>query len=348
MKKIYLDRKIKISIIVVILLILAFLVFKVYSINSKETFTEEIKTIYSYEWEENIEWTSHLIDNPIIKEKKLDKTRFIFKDLTDEITLNFNVPITTSDQTSFEGDAMLVGTLKSIYGNEKELVWQETLSLEEVDITNKENTIVFDVSVVEDIKSIKDELDLLDEEFSLPGDYILVYELAVDGELVSNEERYDFKINPQVEFSIMSSLTKGLETLSETMTFSKEETVQIPLDTNRDNLSSYYIAIVVLILILIIVTVFTKSKSSKDAFDKLVDSLLKEYGDRMVRLPKSLSLQYGNVMNIENEKDMIKTADEINQPVFYYYNNEAEERKLEMFIFDDTRVYYYNKFGVLE
>ena len=45
---------------------------------------------------------------------------------------------------------------------------------------------------------------------------------------------------------------------------------------------------------------------------------------------------------------MVKIADEVGRPVFYYKVNTQMERKIEFYVFDNSRTYYMVIFGEIE
>jgi hypothetical protein len=58
-----------------------------------------------------------------------------------------------------------------------------------------------------------------------------------------------------------------------------------------------------------------------------------------------LSYQISESITISSIEDMVKIADEIGQPIFYYKVDNATERKIEFFVFDNMRTYYMVIFG---
>ena len=50
-------------------------------------------------------------------------------------------------------------------------------------------------------------------------------------------------------------------------------------------------------------------------------------------------------INVNSFEDMVKIADEVGQPVFYYKVDDGIERRIEFFVFDNTRIYYLVIFG---
>lgn len=67
----------------------------------------------------------------------------------------------------------------------------------------------------------------------------------------------------------------------------------------------------------------------------------KQYGERLVRLDKPLCHDNLTIMPINGIGEMVKIADEVSQPVFYFKAEPSDEKKIEFYVFDAGRVYYH-------
>lgn len=83
-------------------------------------------------------------------------------------------------------------------------------------------------------------------------------------------------------------------------------------------------------------------------FAKATEKIFKQYGERMVRLENPLPYQQLATIAIDGVAEIIKIADEINQPVFYYRVDTVEEKKIEFYVFDSGRIYYMVIFGDMD
>lgn len=317
--------------------------------NSVETI--EIQDIgLQYDWEENLTWKTGIISNPVIDAAYLNEDDFLHKAFTRSIKISFEVPLTSDVPLTFEGTTLFKAGLVSVYGEQKELLWEinDVYELEEVVLEG--DRLVFAVEREMPIMAHKGFIQEVTEQYTMAGNYLYVFEYAIEGTVTDGVTVSDFTIRPKAEFPIVDVVSKGLKTVSavDATEFKDISTRIVEEPGDKSMLAFIWFGMGVVGLLLILTAVFTRNKASKDEFDRFVDGFIREHSDRMVTIPKSLSLNYGNVMRVEEPEDMIKAADEINQPIFSYYINDEGMRKFEMFIFDDVRVYYYAKLGVIK
>lgn len=97
--------------------------------------------------------------------------------------------------------------------------------------------------------------------------------------------------------------------------------------------------------ILVYILMKTDAVKEVDIYHNKVATIMREYHSRLAQLSKTLTYQASVMISIEEFEDLIKIADEIGQMVFYYEINEADERKIEFYVFDDARIYYLVMFG---
>lgn len=348
MKKQLVSKTIRIIAIAVMSVLIISLALIWYRTGTSVETVEIEKEGLNYSWDEEVSWETDIIDNPMIDKRTLGKDDFIYKDLTETIHVTFNVPLVSETPMTFDGTTTFKASLMAVYGEKKEVLWEQ-VDIEDVsEVSINGDRLSFTVEEEIDVMPHKDFISQIEETYTLPGSYLYVFEYEIDGVIASDLGSHDFKIAPKAEFPIMSVVGKGAELVNDETEYKDIYIETIQQIGDRSMLPLVQVSIVVVLIVLVSFILFTENKADKDSFDRFCEGFLREHGDRMVAIPKSLSLQYGNVMTVEDPIDMIKAADEINQPVFYFYVNSEEQRKIEMFIFDDVRVYYYNKFGIMD
>ena len=88
-----------------------------------------------------------------------------------------------------------------------------------------------------------------------------------------------------------------------------------------------------------------KQPNIQSRFAKTTAKVFKQYGERLVRLENPLPYQQLATISIDGIEEMVKIADEISQPVFYFKADSVEEKKIEFYVFDTSRIYYMVIFG---
>ncbi|MCF8020537.1 MAG: DUF5305 domain-containing protein [Vallitaleaceae bacterium] len=276
---------------------------------------------------------------------KADETQFIFKDLTKNVNIYFEVPIHCSEEMNFIGHVSLKGALQSVYGEEREVIWEQETVFMNTPIEQSGDSMTFSGNGEVDLLPINNLLTLGDEEYKLPGSYEYVFIFNIVGELSNGQMTLPINIAPKGIIPLMEPAAKGQIITSEVKTYSQAQTILNKLPYNHQKTVIYYVVAGISLLLAGIIFMLTKEKTKKDVFDRFVQRFIRENSDRMVLMPKSLYLDQGNVLTIQNPEDMVKAADELNQPILCYLQNNQDQRIIELFLFDDVRVYYYSLLG---
>ena len=345
MKKLVLHKGYRIGVCCFLIVIAMIFAFLGWNEKANPPVEEKEEVIYSHEWDEVVHWRAEISPNPFVTTQYTDETQFIFKDLTKNVNIYFEVPIHFSEDMNFKGYVSLKGAIQSVYGEEREVIWEQETEYMHSPIEKSGENMTFSGNGEVDLIPINALLTLGDEEYKLPGSYEYVFMFNIVGDLSNGQMTYPINIAPKGIIPLMEPAAKGQIITSEVKSFSDVQTIVNKLPYNHQKMVVYYILAGIILLLSGIFFKLTKEKAKSDVFDRFVQRFIRENSDRMVLMPKSLYLDYGNVLTIQNPEDIVKAADELNQPILCYMQNDQDQRIIELFLYDDVRVYYYSLLG---
>ncbi len=332
------------AIAVEIILLLTFVLLAVSELMSKKTGEAE-EVYYSYNSRGSIDYRVYLKPNIMFGEEYLEKGRYYVLKYIDRIDVEFEYDYESDTAARLEAEYSVAAYLQGLYGKDNELLWSKEIPLiaeETKTVEGRELSVSHSLSLDLNDYSRTAESIILDSEVNSPVVLRVVFNVstaaATKNGIVRDEK------SPNLIIPIGSSVFKieGEPVVTADRSFS--ETVKYPIPVNRTRVIVLFGASSVLGL-LAVLTARIKEAPSPDSFDKEVARIFKEYSERLAGLERTISYHFSESIPVRSIEDMVKIADEVGQPIFYYKADSGEERKIEFFVFDNMRTYYMVIFG---
>jgi hypothetical protein len=300
---------------------------------------------YTYDSKGSINHKVYLKPNSMFNEQYLEGERYYVLKYIDYINMEFEYDYTANSEAELEVEYGVSAYLQGLHGREEEVLWSKEIPL----IPNKTQqeatskfTINQKVSVnLKDYSAIAEKI-YLDSEINAP--VVLRVEFRIHTSALTKNGTIEDSINPYVIIPVNSSVFKieGEPVVTGKDQISEMVKSRIPVDKGK--MMILFSASFVLVLLLILTTRIEEAPPL-DAFEKRIAAIFKEYSERLAGLEHSLSYHMSETINVNSFEDMVKIADEVGQPVFYYKVDDGIERRIEFFVFDNTRIYYLVIFG---
>lgn len=292
----------------------------------------------------------HMKDNPIFKGNTLSEGGYYLKPFTDYInitcTFSANADQPVDMQATTRIDVVLVSQLGS--ADEVELIWEKT------EMYAPPETILSGNGVLQSKRSVKLDFARYDalineliEDYDLVTDYYIKVVFNTTVEAAYGDESMQEPLSAEliIPFNNQIFSISGNNHANTELTFEKENEKQLGPDINKSII--YFSICTAFVLIVLILIIKTKPLEKQDKYSLEVAQIFKKYGNRLVGLNETLTYQTSIMISIEKIGDMVKIADEIGHTIFYFQVEEDNERKIEFYIFDETRVFYLAMFGEL-
>jgi hypothetical protein len=282
--------------------------------------------------------------NSIYPGNTLTQKDLIVNQLVSAIQSDLKLKITATPDAQIKGTVKKVVTVKSLYGEKAEVLWEKQVRNETSSLTGV-SELSYEATFQDDLSKSRNYLDSAFLQTKLePGSvteigYIYSGEVTKSGETLPFEGSQKVIVPMTLDVYRMEIKTTG--ELSGALTKAAEVPVSKVSVTQVVGLMGMALSALALLGLLFL----TKVAKQKTAYNKEIESIFKLHGERLARLEAALPNQHANVISVNEIGDLIKISDEIRQPVFFYQVDEEDEEKIEFYVFDENRIYYLVKFG---
>jgi len=308
-------------------------------------YTEVEEIYYNYKSTGSIDYKVYLKPNTMYDEAYLEKDRYYIFRFIDRIEMNFNYKYEANADGDLSAKYSVIAYLQGLHGDENEVLWSKKFVLVPEKTTRIQDS-TFEISFglpvyLDNYTSLKEEL-YMESEVNAP----VVLNIVFDVNTVAQTEKgtVEDTVSPSLNIPIGNTVIRIDGQPTATGENKISQTVKHRLPVNKGLIYSLA-GLAAAFLVVAILVSSAKTAPPPDEFEKTIARIFKEYSERLAGMEHTISYQFSEVINVSSIDDMIKIADEIGQPVFYYKVNSSVERKIEFFVFDNNRVYYMVIFG---
>lgn len=337
--------------VVVILSIVLSLIFSAYGFLELKTvrYEEKQEISYAYQSKGGVDYTVFFRPNVMFEQSSLGKDRYYVFKYIDHLELKFRYQFEGSVPAQLKTDYSVQAFLQGLHGRENEVLWSKEYVLvprQTRQAEDTDNVIEITVPVSLDSYWATKETIFSDSEINSPVVLNVVFDVRTVA--TAGKGALEDKMSPNIVIPIGESVFKieaapeiaGENSITETI---KQ---RLPVDTGKTAVC--FAGSFIFLIVAVFAAVFTKTAVPLDIFDLTSARIFKEYGERLAGMEQSISHRLADVINVTSIDDMVKIADEVGQPVFYYRVNSPMERKIEFYVFDSGRVYYMVIFGEIK
>jgi len=341
MKKLKLNKGLKIGVISILIILIAILSFLLYREVKYPGFQEQKNTLYSYNNKGTINYTVFLKPNILYDTDSLDEGQLYLTEFIDYIKTTLNYEFSGERETDIEGDYGVAAKVQGFTrdGEEVKNIWEKNYILvPQKSFSIKDKTI-----------SIKEEIEIkLDEYNTFAKEIIEVSKINCQTNL-SIIMNVNFKGNTDkgpIEEVISPAMVIQLNTsmfqISGNTNIEKpgtiEETTQVQLPVNKSQVIFYGVIIGILSVTLILLIFFTVSTAVTDPLEKKLKRIFKKHGDRLVALNSEMAATSEKCSEVYSMEDLVRIADEIGKPIMYRYSPNYKDIS-KLYVSDETQVY---------
>jgi len=309
--------------------------------------TQEItENVLSYTITPMLNNRINLIDNILYDEIWLSDEQLIINRLIEDISADYRVEIEADKGSEIDAVIDHYLLLEGIYGNEEMLLYTRVDPIY-TKIINGGERIWFREKQSYDLNEYK--VFLLDvynnieinASNKLKAVWNITGTITKDGESLPIEKTMHLLI--PIDYEVMQLEKIGFEPTSESLTTTN--LVVLPKDYTY---YYYYLSFAIVALIVLVMILIFAKVPKKSNYQMNCERIFKIYGERLARLYVPMTNDFANLVYVSGVEDLMKISDEIRQPVFYYKIDEMEEKKIEYYVFDETRIYYFVMFEEMD
>ncbi|HHW31909.1 MAG TPA: DUF5305 domain-containing protein [Clostridiaceae bacterium] len=341
-------NKKRIVIAVEILLVLFFCINTLLEILvPKYTDAERVK--FAYTSKANIDYRVYLRPNIIYRESFLEKGRYYILKYIDHVNLNMKYDFISSDEADLTAVYSVTAYLQGLHGEENEVLWsREYILIPEKTIHRNSSDLSIELSEnvsLSEFLQVRESF-YLESEVNSPAVLNVVFSVHTKAD--SKEGTLEDNLKTNLIIPIGNNVFK-IEGTPEARGENRiPETIRNRIPVNYLKVAIFLVISLLLVVLVILTIRYVKTAEPPDPFNKAIADIFKEYSERLAGMTHSISYHFSDVITVNSIEDMIKIADEIGQPVFYYKVDNKVERKIEFFVFDSGRVYYMAIFGEIK
>lgn len=305
---------------------------------------EKGKLLYSYNINQNIDYTVNLYENSFIEEKSLNKNQTYITSLVEKIDINYVYDYNASKEVELYYDTKIYATIKGDYQTitqaEKNNIWQKKYIIEE-QINNKivSNHINYKKSIPIDINEYISIVQSFKNQLKLPIIASLELEINIEVRGKINEQ----PINDVKKVSISIPLDEQIFKITEIYLGKSHDNIyEKEFNISVKNINEIIISLVIIMIISIIILknykiLFNIKEISRN--QKIINRYLKKYGEIIVEATSKINEMNHTIINIKNFNELLDLEEELRIPILLY--NDILEKKYIFTIEKDDIIYKY-------
>ncbi|MDF2884116.1 MAG: hypothetical protein K0R54_4682 [Clostridiaceae bacterium] len=341
MKKLTLNKKPRLALILVLILFIILSVFLIFNNISNPGFEDKKIPLYTYNYKSKIDYSVYLKQNNLYKEKNLKKGKIYITEFVDYIGANLKYEFNGERATDVKGEYNIIAKVKGFTGEGEDLVniWEKDFPIKQNEWFNSnDGKILINESVILNLIDYNTFVKEIKESSKIKCSTVLTLIMNIDLTGITDKGPIEKSISPSLIIPLDVDMFEITEENIVDQTEAIEEIKQVQKPINKNLIIIYGIILVFLIIALIILIFFTKLACEKNPLEKELSRIFKKYGDRLVALNSDISIT--NSKNVNSIEDLVKIADEIERPIVYKYCENKEINKFyvsdvnEMFLLD--------------
>jgi len=342
-KKLKINKIIRIALIIVTILVLCVLSFLLYREIKIPKVNEKTVKLYSYTNKSSTDYEVLLKPNSLYNTTSLGEGMYYITNYVDNIEATFNYEYSGDRNADIKGYYEVAAVVKAYTIQEKEniTIWERKFVLSpRTEFASKDKMLTLAKSVNIKLSEYNDFVTAIVEESKVQTPVQLNVYMNVSLNADTDKGPVEAKIAPAISIPLDEAYFLIAESETKEEPGSIEETKKVQLPPNKQKIILYECGLGVLILVVFGLIIFTESVT-KSPFIKKLNKIFKQHGSRLVALNNELlaaTLENCNI--VRNIDDLVRVADELGRPIMYEYSEEYNDI-VHFYILDDKRTYIY-------
>jgi len=335
-KRIKLQRELRLSVIVVIGILIIVSAYSAYAAYQQPTTAEETQTAVGYTHTGTYNYNVYLNNNSLFDTNVLGPGQgTYFKKLVDHINASYTYTFRTSQPSTIDGTYELTAEVQTS-------TWAKSFTLiSETNFSNTNSQAQFTTNFPINTTRFEDYVTQINNETGVTAsDAILVIKCRV---LLSADTEYG-DINEVFEPAIQASLGGNVISIDGNLANTQTGTLETTVETDHPEVitqrNNWTISSTLFIIIFILFAVFTNAiVESEHATSKQLKKIKKKYGEWIVETDKLTPPKDVKVVSVNLLDDLVKLSEEIGKPVIH--STPMPNGEHTFYVFDEAMSYQY-------
>lgn len=340
--RININKKLKIGLISILVIMTGIISFLLYKEIKYPGFEEQKTPVYTYNNKANVNYKVFTKPNKLYDINPLEEGKLYITEYVDYINTTFNYEFTGERNANLKGNYSIIGKVQGFTKDGENIIniWEKDFPI----IRRKDFAVNSNSkSIMEEIRINLDEYNIFVKEIIETSKINCQTALTVTMDIDLEGETDKGSIKEIISPSLIIPLNTNMFQISGSTNIEKpgviEETRQIQLPINKNQVIIYGIILGILLIGLILVIFLTKVVVIiKDPLEKMLKQIFKKHGDRLVALNNDDLINTVNASEVKSIDDLVRIADEIGKPIMYKYSSDYNEIK-RFYITDENDIY---------
>lgn len=292
----------------------------------------------------SISYTVNLKPNPIFENNTLPEGNSYIGSIIDYININFQDELVGQSKAQISGDYTIKAQIiaNNSDGEKSEKVWDKTYILSpKKQFEVNESVIKLSSDTPINYATYNSFAEQANAELKISTSNILRVEMNINYTVKTNEGLKMESFNQGLTIPLGTSFVPIRKDALEEKTIRIEKTILEKAPINYFKIIIISIMLVLAIILLILLKTKIKEPTLNELTENKIQKILKEHGNRLVAIDSKIPNDIENSITVHSMEDLIKISDEIERPVFYYYNSKIGSIK-EFFILNGVILYVYS------
>jgi hypothetical protein len=343
LKRLKINKILRIILITVAVLMLSGLSFLLFKEAKIPVIKEETLKLYSYAHKSSTDYKVLLKPNSLYSSSSLGEGQYYISNYVDEIQTTFYYEFKGDGYADIEGYYELVAAVEGYIIVDKEhiTIWEKKFVLiPKTDFAVNGDILTLTEAVNIKLSEYNDFAGVIVEESKVQTPMQLNVYMDVNLKADTDKGLAEAKMTPAITVPLDARYFMIAESDENEVPGSIEENQKIQLPPDRQKIRIYIFGLALLAVIILGLAIFTEAIRKRSFVIKL-DKIFKQHGSRLVALSSDLpAASLDNCSIVRNIEDLVRVADEIGRPIMYEYSEDYKDM-VHFYVLDGKRTYIY-------
>lgn len=318
-KKIMIDKKLRLLIIVFSALILTAASILLFITLKYNKYINEKVSVYSYSNKASINYTVNLIPNQLYQQTSLGEGGTYISQYIDKINTTFKYQFTGERKADINGKYSVTATLSGLVKNDKETktIWTRDYVLQpetSFSASDKQAGVSMELPVT--LTEYNNFVQQAIKNTSVDFSSILTIKWDISVNAATDKGTINEKITPTMEIPLNTKYFEIGGDLSPEKKGSIDETNTIISPQFKNDSTLYPVLSGIFAAVLLLALLFTESVKVDPSVKKL-KQIFKAHGDRIVTVNGEVTAACKNSIEVDSIENLVRISDDIGKPILY-------------------------------
>lgn len=300
-------------------------------------------TKYQYWQKADLAYQVFLQPNLLYEEKVLGMGQIYPTNFVDQLKTTFTYEFSGDKKAEIKGNYSVVATVRGVQKeeNKEKILWsKDFLLVPKTFFHSSEGTVKLRREVPLSLGTFNRFGEEVQKATEIVSNVILSLNYRIQLEAQNEEGLIKEEFTPSLSLPLCKKYFEISGDLTPEKAGSLEEVVQTKLPINGGKVAFLSLGVLLCILALVYLVRFVEVVSP-NPWDKQIKQIFKKYGEKLVALEKEVPVVWEIIITIKSVDDLVRLADELCKPIYYYRRIIEGKESLSFYVFSDGKIFIY-------